>query len=242
MRPKVEEKEETGGLLLNQNLNNLEIFNMKLKATKRELVGKKVRQFRAEGYLPASIYGPKREAESLLVHTKEFRKLFEAVGYSTLFDIEIDGAKEPSKVLVKEVQQHVVNDKFIHVSLYEVDMNSTLHAEIPIVIEGMSPAVKNNLGLLVNTVSTVEIVCLPKDLPHQFDINISGLAQVGESITIADIQLPHGVELASSVAPETAVAYIAAPQKVVLTDEAEDGAEAKEGEEDDKDNKDSDSE
>lgn len=206
---------------------------MNLKATKRELLGKKVKQMRKEGAVPASIYGPKREAVSLSVSPREFKKLFDSVGYSTLFDMEIDGEKEASKVLVKEVQANVLTDEILHVSFYEVDMNSTLHASIPVVLTGTSPAVKNNIGLLVNTVSTIDVVCLPKDLPHQFDIDVEGLAQVGDSIAIRDVALPHGVELAPGVTVETSVVYISAPQKVVATvatEEGEEGGDAEAGE------------
>lgn len=198
---------------------------MLIKANKREVTGKKVKQLRREKKLPAVLYGPSRESANITIDPLEFGKLFKNVGYSKLFDLELDGDKV--KVLVKDLQRNTLTDEFLHIDLYQVNMKKEITAEIPVVFSGESFAVKNSLGLLVHPMDTVAVTCLPGDLPASFELNIEILKEVGDSITAGDIKLPEGVALANDIAPDSPVAYIAAPQKAI---EEEDTAEETEGE------------
>jgi len=198
---------------------------MKIKATQRKLLGKKVKHLRTQGQVPASVYGPKREAMSVNINPKEFKKLFDEVGYSTLFDMQIDDAKT-SKVLVKEVQQNPLTDELLHVSFYEVNMTASITADIPIEIVGEALAVKSNVGILITPVNSVSIQCLPTDLPSEFKIDISEFAEVGDAFKIEDIKLPNGVEFSADVSTSTSIVYIAAPQKAVIEEVKEEETEA----------------
>lgn len=208
---------------------------MKLKAKLRKLTGKKVKNMRAEGEIPASVYGPKTEPVSISVDPKEFAEVFGESGYSTLFELEVEGGK-PMQVLIKEVQTHPLLDNFLHVSFYSVDMTKPITTEVPIEFEGMAPAVKNNLGLLVTPIAAVTVQCLPKDLPSELTININELVAVGDSVSLGSIKLPEGVELAHGMSEEMTLVYIAAPQKEIVseveeTEESEESTEDAEGSE-----------
>jgi large subunit ribosomal protein L25 len=186
---------------------------MLLTATKREITGKKVSQLRRAKKLPAVLYGPNRESTNITIDPLDFKKLFKDVGYSKLFDLDFDGDKV--KVLVKDLQSNTLTDEFTHVDLYQVNMKKEITAEIPLTFVGESFAVKNNIGLLVHPLQSVSVTCLPSNLPASLEISIDGFNEIGDSITVADIKLPEGVEIANDVAPDSPVAYIAAPQKLI---------------------------
>lgn len=200
---------------------------MLLKATKREITGKQVSQLRRKKKLPAVLYGPNRGSTNITIDPLEFKKLFKDVGYSKLFDLDLEGDKV--KVLVKDLQANTLTDEFIHIDLYQVNMKKEITAEIPLTFVGESFAVKNNIGLLVHPLQSVSVTCLPGDLPASLEVSIDGFNEIGDSITVADIKLPEGVEIANDVAPDSPVAYIAAPQKTIEEETPEEVAE--EGEE-----------
>lgn len=197
---------------------------MALNAKTREIVGKKVKQLRAEGLVPASVYGPAREPKSIAINPKEFRTTFEEVGYSKLFGLKIDEEKAV-KVLVKEVQVDPVRDNILHISLYEVDMKKPITADVPIRVTEITEALKNSPGLLMVPVDSLPVHCLPADLPEEIMVDISELKDIGDSITVDSITLPEGVTFDYEVNPETTLAYVAAPQKS-LEEEAEAEADA----------------
>ncbi|MBW7953756.1 50S ribosomal protein L25 [Candidatus Dojkabacteria bacterium] len=202
---------------------------MKLNVSSRKVSGKKVKHLRKEGKIPGSVYGPKTEPISFEIDAKVFNKLFDKVGYSNLIDLSVDD-KKSGRALVKEVQTDPLSQEVISVSLYQVDMTKPIMADIPVVITGESPAVKNNLGLLVNQVDELTVYCLPDDLPSEFVVDISKLEQVGDSIHAKDIELPKGVELDAADLESSVIAYIAAPQKTLEEEATETEGEVAEGE------------
>lgn len=206
---------------------------MKLKAQKREVVGKKSKNIRKEGLVPASVFGPKRDSTSIQVDRKELQQIFKKVGGNKFFDLEIEGESRPSKVLIKEITIHPVTDEYMDVSFYQVAEDRKLNVEVPVIVNGESPAVKQNLGFLINQFDAITVHCLPKDLPSSIEVDISNLNQPGDAITLDTIQLPEGVEWDSSVDPTSAVVYIASFQKEEVeeapaeaTTEGEEGATA----------------
>lgn len=205
---------------------------MKLKAAKREIKGKKVKNIRKQGFLPASVYGPGRESLGLSVDTKDFEKLFEKVSYNKFIDLEIEGEAKTSKVLVKEVQIDPLKDKTLSVSFYQVDESRKITVEVPIELENEAPAIKLNLGFLVQSIDNITLQCLPKDVPDKLTVDISVLANTGDSVVVSALKLPEGVEFDSSVDQTGAIVYIAARQKeiVVETTEVVEGAETTDAE------------
>ena len=200
-----------------------------IKAKKRELVGKKVKSLRGEALIPASVYGPKRESLPVVIDYKEFEKAYAEAGHSEMINLEVEGEKEGHKIFVKEVQINPLTQKLLHVSLYQVDMESKITIEVPIHYEGVPHAVKINLGFLVTPVNEVLLRGLPAAVPGELVVNVENLMEIGDSVLMKDIKLPEHVEFDSSVALNNAVAYIAPPQKEIV--EEEKPVEAAEGEE-----------
>ncbi|KXK26813.1 MAG: 50S ribosomal protein L25 [candidate division WS6 bacterium OLB20] len=204
---------------------------MKLNVTTRQQTGRKAREVRAQGGIPASVYGPKIEPVNVSIERKAFTKLFDKVGFSNLIDLTIDD-KGAGRVLVKEMQYDPLSGEILNVSLYQVDMTKPITADIPVVLTGTSPAVKNNVGLLVNEIDEITVHCLPADLPSEIVVSVEQLANIGDSVTLADIKLPERVELWDDENLSIPVVYISAPQKA-LEDEPVEGEEGEsaEGEE-----------
>lgn len=182
-----------------------------MKIQLRELTGKKVKNLRAEGLIPASLYGPGYESKNVVLNEREFKKTFLEAGFSNLINVSVEG--EPEKVLVKEVQRNPVTDEVLHVSLYVTNKNIQINAEVPIKFEGVSPSEDLGTGFAVYAMDNLAIRCLPANLPSEFVIDVSKLVNVGDSVTVADMQLPEGVEL-QEIEPTTAVVYISPAQKM----------------------------
>lgn len=205
---------------------------MKITAHKREIQGKKVKTLRNQNLLPASIYGPKREPMMLVLDPKEFEEVFKKAGTNQLVTLEIEAEGYRAPVLIKEVQEDFLKQEYIHVSFYEIDPTSKIVTQVPVLFEGVSPAVKNNLGFLVTPINEVEVRCLPKDIPTNFVVDISNLKEVGDNIMLSDIKVPEGVELVDIEVTSTAIAYIAPPQKEIIEEEVvEEEVEGAESEE-----------
>lgn len=203
---------------------------MKLKAQKRSLVGKKVRNLRNEGIVPATIYGPLIDSYSIQFDEKEFKKVFDKVGFNKFIELEVDDAK-PVKTLVKDINIHPLKDYVQDVSLYQVDEDRKVSVEVPIEVTGEAPAVKQKLGFLVQQTYSVKVYCLPKDLPDDFVIDISSIETTSDSISLTDLVLPADVEFDSSVDPSASIVYMATDQKEIVEDTVEEeGEEGEEGE------------
>src|SRR3990172_9674973 len=187
---------------------------MLLKVNNRVVTGRKVKNLRQQGMLPASVYGPEIKARNIVLDLKDFKKVFKEAGYSTLLDLEYADNKK-AKALVKEVQYDPVKEEYLHVSLYQVNMKKEIAAEVPLRVVGEALAVKNNLGLLLTPVSTIYVHCLPANLPPYLEVDVSKFDNIGDSVQISDLKLPEGVELDPEESPESVVAYISAPQKSI---------------------------
>ncbi len=148
---------------------------------------------RAEGFIPAVVYGPKKETLSISVPKQEFIKAFKEAGESTTVTLMVDGAKHD--VLIHDVEYNPVAHTPMHVDFYAVDMNKPIEVSVPLEFDGVAPAVKGNIGTLVKVMHELQVVALPKDLPHSVTVDMSGLVDLDSKIVAGDIALPKGVTL-----------------------------------------------
>jgi len=169
---------------------------VKLSAQTRLHVGRSaVKKLSAQGIVPAVIYGAKEEAQALQISRREINTLLShAVGENILVDLEItDQGKVTSKLaLIQEVQHTALGGKVLHVDFHAVSQNETLQASIPIEALGEAIGVRSYGGILEQNVRSLEIECLPKDLPELISVDVSNL-NIGDSIHVKDIVLPAGV-------------------------------------------------
>jgi large subunit ribosomal protein L25 len=161
--------------------------NLQLSASKRSIVGRKVKRLRKEGILPGNIYGKGVKSQSIQVDLSKFKKLFKEAGESTLVEIDLSGKKLP--VLVHNIQTDPVTDIPTHVDFLQVNLKEKVTAQVPVELVGESPAEKQGLGTAVQYVDEIEVEALPTDLPEKFEIDLTSLLNVGDAIQVKDVKV-----------------------------------------------------
>ena len=174
-------------------------------ALKRDILGKKTRNLRKRGFLPAVVYGGGKSAQPITIKESEFLKLWKSAGESTI--IELDIGKEKKNVLIHEVDIDPIKDNPIHVDFYTVDMAKKIHVDVALEFIGESDAVKAG-GILVKVLHALKVEALPNDLPHSISVDISQLKIAGDSITVSAVKIPKGVKILDN--PEETVAMVEA--------------------------------
>lgn len=164
---------------------------------------------RKSGKIPAVIYGNKVEPTSASVDAISFQKTLRKAGESTLVDLSID-EKEPVKVLIHDIQYHPVRGDVVHIDFYQVNMKEKITTHIALEFIGESPAVEQLSGTLVKNMDELEVECLPGDLVHSIEVDISALKTFDDAILVKDIVLPKGLEGQDD--PEATIAFVEAPR------------------------------
>jgi len=205
-------------------------MKFKLKAQTREISGKKVQKLRNDDFIPAIIYGHKFKNIPLKVKMIEFSELFDKAGETSIIDLEVDKDKV-YHVLIYDLLRDPVTDKILHIDFYRIKSDEAITAEIPIIIENVSPAVKDLGGTLVSNLRTVRIKALPKDLPHEIKIDISSLKSFDDQVKVSGLSVPEGVEVLLD--PEEVIILVKPPRSQeeleALTEEVKEEVEAVEG-------------
>lgn len=206
-----------------------------LTATPRTLVGRKVKQLRAQGQLPANVYGKNVESLSITVPADAFEKVYDQAGETGLIELTVDGQVRP--VLVHMVQVHPVSSSILHIEFFQVNLKEKVHANVPLETVGESLAVKDSVGALLLPVSEVEVEALPAEIPEAIEVDISSLNALDDEIKVKELKIPAGVTVLTD--PEMTVAKIGAlvqkveeePVLAPAEEEAAEGATPAEGEE-----------
>ncbi len=167
-------------------------------------------KLRKEGQIPAIIYGNKVPTENLSVPYAEFEKVFRKAGESSIISVVIDG--KPRNVLIQDVQRHYLNGKFQHIDFYAVSMTEKLTATVPIHFVGVSKAVKENAGILLELLKEVQVECLPGDLPQNIEVDISALKTFTDSIHVKDLNVSDKVTILAE--PDAVVVKADPPRDV----------------------------
>jgi large subunit ribosomal protein L25 len=164
-----------------------------LRIYPRQSAGKNAnRRTRAAGRIPGVIYGAGRPTGMIEVDEREFeRALTQAGGDTAIFALQQERAGEQAIALLRQVQRHPVSDQILHLDLYEIPRNVPVVAAVRIEVTGESPAIKHNQANLSHNLDTVEIRCLPRDLPEFITVDISEL-KVNDKVYVRDLQTPAG--------------------------------------------------
>jgi len=163
----------------------------KLNAEKRDIFGKKLESSRQAGKLPISVYGAKEQADAYFVNTKDFKKVLREAGESTIVDLATDNGTKDT--LIHDIAYHPLTGEPIHVDFLVVEKNKPIKVHVPLEFIGESPAVKNLSAMVVKVMYELEVEALPKNLPHEIEVDISTLVDLDSRITVADLKFPSGV-------------------------------------------------
>ena len=165
---------------------------MQLKASTRELLGKRSRRLYGQGQLAAVVYGHNAKPTPLELDRLEFQKVFVKSGRTHLVDLIVDGAKT-EKVLVREIQTHPRRLGPIHVDFYQVNLEEKITVEVPVHLVGESAAVKRGDADVLQPVHMLRVECLPSDIPEAFEVNLTPLEEIDSEFRVADLNVPKGV-------------------------------------------------
>ena len=189
--------------------------NIVLKAKKRESkIGKgALNRLRKAGVLPGVVYGTSIGSFPITVEKNELLSILNKHGGNVIISLDLEGKTIPT--MVKEIQNHPVSGVYWHVDLHQISMKQKVRTEIPVVFTG-EPQGVNKGGVIQYGDTTVEVECLPADIPENISVDISEL-DIGEKITVAELTAGEKVEILSD--PETILVTILAPRMEETEDE-----------------------
>lgn len=196
----------------------------KLSLEKRTVSGKKVAKLRAEGLIPSVIYGDGNDPIMVQSTYNDTEKVLKAAGYHSTIDITID--KKPLMVIVKDIAVDPVSRKIVNVEFQAVSADKPVEAVTPIVITGFETSEANKLHYVyTQSIEEIEVKAKPADLPKELTLDASKLANLDDKLTIADLELPAGVELADKeLSKDQVIASLYDPAAVAAQREAEEAA------------------
>jgi large subunit ribosomal protein L25 len=167
-----------------------------LKAQPRADTGKEAaRKLRAEGRIPAVIYGKDMDPRGLSLDLQETEYLFQRIAVeNTILDLVIEGDDEPVRTLIREIQSYPHKPGLLHVDFLRIQKGVAVEVEIPVSLEGVPIGVREAGGILEQVINEVRVKCIPSKIPEMFSLDVTGLA-VGDSFHVSDIELEEGVDI-----------------------------------------------
>jgi large subunit ribosomal protein L25 len=189
-----------------------------LQAGKRKVTGRKVKNLRKGGVLPANIYGRDVKSVAIEINSREFREVFKKAGETGIVEVAL--AKETRPVLIHNVQVHPATGEILHVDFLQVNLKEKVSAQIPVELVGESPAEKSGVGTAVLLVQELEVEALPGDMIPKFEIDATKLTEVDQVVKISDLKYDSKkIEVKADL--ETIVAKVEPPQKEEVIQPAE---------------------
>jgi len=209
---------------------------IQLTVEPRETIGKAGKKLRRHGLLPGVLYGYNVDAPlPIQIDGRLFERVYHRAGFVHLVEVHVGETGPVAQALVNSVKRDPVTHALAHVDLKAVNPRLEITGRVPIVVTGESPAVRNDLGMLLHALGTVEIRALPDAMPNTIDVDAGSLDEVGATIYVRDLTIPAGVTLMTdpdevvvrvtalrAVREEEVEATEAAQAEAAETDEAED--------------------
>ena len=204
---------------------------IELHAAKRDVLGKKVRFLRRQGITPVHVFGHGIESLALQCDTTSLQRVLDRSGQTRLINLKIDDEMSPRTVMAREVQQDILKGSLLHVDFYQVKMTEAIEVDVPIVLVGEAPALKEKENMLAQELNTLSIECLPANIPDSIEVDVSSLTEPDEAIRVRDIIPGEGITILND--PEVMLVRIAVqrmeaevPEAVEVTEEVAEAAEA----------------
>jgi large subunit ribosomal protein L25 len=187
-------------------------------AEARESRGKnEARRVRVSGRIPAVIYGAFRDPRAVSLNPKDILRIIRSkTGHNSIFDVEVAGG-EKTPVIVADEQYHPVKGTLMHIDLKRIDLTRKLRVAVPVHVVGEAKGVKQQGGVLDIVTKTVEIECIPDDIPDKFDVDVTEL-MIGTNIRVSQLPVKEGVRILT--APEAVIAHVVGIREEVVAEVA----------------------
>jgi large subunit ribosomal protein L25 len=186
-----------------------------LTADAREMRGKNAaRRLRADGKIPAVLYGAGKDSVAVTVSPKEVNKiLHSSSGHNTIFNLSVAGG-ETTPVMVIDWLHHPVRDTLMHVDLKRIELDKPIRVKVPVHVTGEPVGVKLQGGQLDLVVREIEFEMLPGEIPEHFTVDVSAL-KIGQGVRASDLPVTGTMKLLSP--PDTVIAHVVAVRDSVVS-------------------------
>ena len=191
--------------------------SLALKTEHRSVTGKKVRALRREGVTPAHLYGNGIPSMNLQADTAQLQRVVIQAGMNAPVSVSVKGTSGTHFAFIREVQRHPTTEAILHVDFYQVPMAEVMRAQVPVYLTGEAPAVRTQGGVLLQALHSVEVECLPLDLPQYVEVEVSGLVEFDQAIYVSSITLGDSITLITD--PNELIARVN-PPRVAVAEEA----------------------
>ena len=202
-----------------------------LKAKERIVLGKKVKQLRKEGQIPAHVFGNIKEVEHVSINAHDFARVYKQAGETGIVDLKI-GDDRTRPAMIKEVESNPVTGEILHVGFYAVNLKEKVEVPVPIVLVGEGPeSVKLGQTVILQTLSEVMVEALPADLIENIEVNIDVLKEIGDAITVGDLSYDRSTLTVKAEAEEIVVKLddaVTDEMKALMEEQAAEAAAAQE--------------
>ncbi len=179
---------------------------IELKATSREVLGKKVRFLRRQGITPLNLFGHGIRSVAMQCDTANLRRVLAEAGRTRLISLKLDNEKTPKNVIVRQIQIEPRTEEMLHIDFYQVSMTEQVRVEIPVIFVGEAPALKLKENMLATELDTLSIECLPAEIPDSISVDLTSLTEAAQAIRVKDIKLDKGINVLNE--PELVVVRI----------------------------------
>jgi large subunit ribosomal protein L25 len=180
---------------------------IELSAATRDILGKKVRFLRRQGLTPVNLYGRNVKSTALQVDTTQLKHTLAKAGKSSLVALKVDSAKRPKMVIIRDIQREPLTGGLLHVDLYQVKMEERIKIEVSLLFVGEASAIRDRGGILVQNMNSVEVECLPANMPHNIEVDLSVLTELDQAVHVKDLSVDEGVTILTD--PEQSIIQIA---------------------------------
>lgn len=164
-----------------------------LELEPRELLGKKVKKLRREGFIPVHLYGPGENSRSLQCQSRKLIQVLSAAGGNTAITVSVQGEPGNKLAFAREIQWDPKRDSIFHVDLLVAEVNRPVTAQVPIELIGDSPGARAVSGTIMQQLRQVEVQALPLQMPSRVQIDLSVLTDPDGVIRVGDLDIPSEV-------------------------------------------------
>lgn len=168
---------------------------MELQTQTRTIFGKKTKTLRAEGMIPAEVFGRGFKNAHIAVSEKDFTKIYKEAGENTIVNLLTEENKKIA-TFISDVVYHPLTHKILAVDFRQIKMDEKIQAKVPIKLINEAPAIKSGF-VLINVLNEIEVEALPNEIPHRFEIDLSKLEKPGDSVQVTDVNNSKNVKILS---------------------------------------------
>lgn len=185
---------------------------VELAIAPRAVLGKKTKQLRKAGIIPANITGHNEPPQAVQVDAVLFDRLRRAHHSTSILTLKMPDATTQT-ALIRHVAHAPKSGKIIHVDFARVSLTERMTMKLPLNFVGESPAVKNEGGVLLHLVESLEVECLASDIVDNVDVDISSITEIDGTLHASDVKLPQGFTMLTD--PTEPIAKVASTRAEV---------------------------